>query len=172
MQCEALEYAVKSLIQMCIYYLWNEVLALAKSSIKLVVLSYCFFFSSLVFIKMLSFLNLALLWKIDSPEGGCGEMGKNRKASLSDPVVVYNCRQLTFQICAWALLETGQLWHMLLSCVQARARATFCNSSPLISTKRSLSGTLSVLFNNLPGKLRHLLSQWFRPPPQNADCLS
>lgn len=61
MQCEALEYAVKSLIQMCIYYLWNEVLALAKSSIKLVVLSYCFFFSSLVFIKMLSFLNLALL---------------------------------------------------------------------------------------------------------------
>lgn len=47
MQCEALEYAVKSLIQMCVYYLWNEVLALAKSSTKLVVLSYSVF-SSLV----------------------------------------------------------------------------------------------------------------------------
>lgn len=41
-----------------------------------------FFFSTLVYKKMLCFLNLALLWKIDSPEGACGERGKSRKTSL------------------------------------------------------------------------------------------
>lgn len=62
MQCEALEYAVKSLIHVRVYYLWNEVLALVKRSIKLAVLSYSvFFFCALVYKKMFSFLNLALL---------------------------------------------------------------------------------------------------------------
>lgn len=44
MQCEALEYAVRSLIRTCVYYLWNEVLALVERSIRLVVLSYSVFF--------------------------------------------------------------------------------------------------------------------------------
>lgn len=55
-----------------VYYLWNEVLALVKRSIKLL-FWFChvlFFFSTSVYKKMLSFLNLDLLWKIDSPEGG------------------------------------------------------------------------------------------------------
>lgn len=54
MQCEALEYAVKSLIHMRVYYLWNEVLALVKRSIELVVLSYSVFSSVLWFTKRCS----------------------------------------------------------------------------------------------------------------------
>lgn len=63
MQCEALEYAVRSLIHTCFYYLWNEVLALVERSIKLVVLSYSVFFFSLCFglQKDVQFLNLAFL---------------------------------------------------------------------------------------------------------------
>lgn len=77
-QCATSECAVKSLIHTCLFIIYGmRFWHWLKEVSNLWFCHVLFFFSTLVYKKMLSFLNLALLWKIDSPEG------KKSKASFS-----------------------------------------------------------------------------------------